>query len=927
MLFGLLCAATVFLECENFDDLGGWKVDPHAYRQIGSSYVMAHGYGRPVADAKTSLVVADAGEYVVWARTRNWTAEWTKGAAGLFTVVVDGQVLPKQLGTSDGVWRWHDAGRIRLKAGRHEIALHDLTGFNGRCDAICLKPVTDSCEPIRPVVEICDCPKAYDLVVVGGGVAGCCAAVSAGRYGLKVLLLQDREILGGVNSSEVRVSMGGSLHWGKYPRLGQVVGEIQPAFGSGSTYSAAYYEDARKEILVRHTAGDVDLRYRQHVYAVEMDVDVTNRIAAVVAVDTHTGERTRYRAPLFVDATGDAVLARQAGCQTMYGREARSTFNEPNAPLHGDRQVMGHSVIWYAKDRGKACPFPDISAWELPGFTEQNAYHVTHGDWEQETGQFRDMADDTERIRDYGLLTIFSNWNFVKNRSSRKGEFSQWEIDWMSPIGGKRESYRVYGDYVLTQNDIERKTEFPDRTACISWNMDFHEPDPANVAEFKEPFRTCAYHRHCRGPYDGMPYRCLYARDCENLFLAGRHISCSHAAFAMVRVMRPLGMYGEVVGMAANICKRHGVLPRAVYLSHLDELKELMRRGVPPAPTPHLGGTDGELEAYHFKEEGFLPLYPDQQPLSADVLSRIMALDHSYRHEPKQIGEIRRAHRRFILADESRARLHMWDSADSNACFSVAVDKPVWDLKSVGDSRYRIVCHGGFMVVDMSSRKVVDQFIDKSLFPDWSATAVCDLPDGGFAVSCNPVSSPDCGKCIYVKVFSTDRKLLSVVRFEGFHNARSMVRLADGSFLLSHESGFLRGRLPANGANGQILMNYPQPAGRNLFAVIPDRAGTGFWAGTGYGAELVRFSEDGTIRSTWRARQRAGLENVFYGQAEEMSNGHVYQCNWTGHGGDDSRRGWQVVEFDADGHSIWHLYDPERFGSISGIVVLEAPGK
>ena len=923
MIGGLLLAAALFVECEGFEKTGGWVTDTASVQQMGSAYLMAHGYGRPVADATTTLSIGESGEYTVWARTRNWAAEWSKAAPGRFEVVVDGVPLGGVGGIEGRDWHWQKLGCVALAVGDHRIALHDLTGFNGRCDALYLATDPEA-KPGRPVTPVVDCTNRYDLVVVGGGVPGICAAVSAGRYGLKVLLLQDREKLGGVNSSEVRVSMGGLIHDGTYPRLGQVVEEIQPAFGSGKTYPAEYYEDARKEIVVTRPGSNVDLRYRQSVCLVEMDPRETNRIAAVIALDTRTGVRTRYHGPLFVDATGDAVLARQAGCATMYGRDARSAFGEPNAPERGDRQVMGHTVIWYAKDRGESRPFPDISDWALAGFNEKNAYHVMHGDWEQETGQFRDMADDTESIRDYGLLTIFSNWHFVKNVSSRRQEFANAEIDWMSPIGGKRESYRVVGDVVLSQNDIERKTVFEDRTAIVSWNMDFHVPDPANVAEFKEPFRTCAYHRHCYGPFDGMPYRCLYARDCANLFLAGRHISCSHAAFAMVRVMRPLGMFGEVVGMAAKICTEHGCGPRDVYRSHLAELKEMMTKGVPSRSLSHIGGTYGDYEGFHFKEIGHFPIYPKPKPLSGDEIARISALDTNFRHEPKQLADIRLAHRRFILADESRARLHYWDSADSNACFAVDVAKPVWDLKPVGEDRYRIVCHGGFMVVDMKARNVVDKFIDKTLFPDWTATAMCDLPDGGSLVSCRTFGKD---KVILIKELSPDRKLRRVVRFDGYMNARSMIRLADGDILLAHEKGFLLGRLPATGEIGEVVRNYPQPSGRNLFAVVPDRAGTGYWAGTGYGAELVHYAQGGDILSVWKAKQRAGLANYFYGQSEEMVNGHVYQCNWTGHGENDSEKGWQVVEFDADGNSIWHLYDPDRFGSISGIVVLEAPGK
>ena len=226
-----------------------------------------------------------------------------------------------------------------------------------------------------------------------------------------------------------------------------------------------------------------------------------------------------FTATVFCDATGDATIARLAGCETMYGMEARSRFNESCAPEKAIRQVMGHSTQWTSRIADAPVAFPDID-W---GFVldESNVYHITEGGWEQEAGQYRDMADDTEAIRDYGLYAVFSNWSYLKDRSPRKAEWASREITWVSPIGGKRESYRVVGDFVLTQNEIESHADLPDFTAPITWNIDIHFPDPDNEAKFKEPFRSCAYHRCFNGPY-AMPYRCLYVRDAKNLFLAGR---------------------------------------------------------------------------------------------------------------------------------------------------------------------------------------------------------------------------------------------------------------------------------------------------------------------------------------------------------------------------------------------------------------------
>lgn len=642
-------AARVFLEAESFRDLGGWVVDPESMETIGSSYIMAHGKGEPVADALAAVDLPRTGRWNVWVRTRDWTAVWKRGtSAGRFQIEVNGQLLPETLGTSGEHWNWQKAGTLELASGKTEIRLRDLTGFNGRCDAVYLTTDLDEIPENRPDElarlreRLTDsAPVDYagpvDLVVVGGGVSGICAAVAASRSDCDVVLLQDRDIVGGCNSSEVRVGLGGMIHTPPYPNLGNVVEEIAPMHGSGATYPKEYYEDDRKRIILDRPGSRVKLMTGERVFALETDPKNPKRIAAVLARNTRSGKVTRFRAPLFVDATGDAVIARKLGCETMYGRESRATYHEPSAPVEADRQVMGHSVLWYSRksERG-AVPFPDID-WALP-FTDETAYFIRGGDWEQEAGQYRDMADETEYIRDYGLLTIYSNWSFLKNHSKRKAEFADDALDWVSPVGGKRESYRVVGDYVYTQNDIEKQTPFPDATAATSWNIDLHFPDPINAARFDEPFRSCAYHRGFKSAWP-VPYRSLYARDAENLFLAGRHISVSHAAFASVRVMRTLGMLGEVVGLAASICKKQKTTPRGVYEHHLDELKALMTAGVPKTPLYHTGVMDANSEAYHFKELGFIQISPPTRlDLSEELITRIKDLGMVHRNEHPQFG-------------------------------------------------------------------------------------------------------------------------------------------------------------------------------------------------------------------------------------------------------------------------------------------------
>ncbi|MBE6930137.1 MAG: FAD-dependent oxidoreductase [Ruminococcaceae bacterium] len=603
----------LFIEAESFRSHGGWIVDGQSMETIHSAYLMAHGMGIPVADAETTFEIPADGVYHVWALTRDWTAVWgVEESAGRFTLCVDGASLETVLGTAGAEWAWQKAGVISLTAGAHTLALHDLTGFNGRCDALYLTtfdetPASDlsAVDALRRRLgwrEIEDIPGEYDLIVAGGGIAGICTALSAIRLGCNALLIHDRGMLGGCNSSEVRVCMGGLINLPPYPNLGNVVKEVGPVFGSPQRFDARYYEDDRKFFAFEASNACDRVIFNECVTDVE---HAGGKISAVITTNVLTGRKKRYRAALFADCTGDAVLSRLSGCETMYGRESTGVFGETLAPAQYEKLVMGHSIRWYTENRGEAVPFPDID-WKLP-FNDRNCLNVFDGDWEQETGFSRDMVGEIEYIRDFGLRAIYSNWAYQKNHYCDRAKFADYALKWVSPIGGKRESYRVVGDLILTQTDIEEPRIYDDATACLTWEIDMHFPECDNAAEYEEPFRSFAYHRGINAPYP-VPYRCLYARDISNLFLGGRTVSMSHVAFSSVRVMRTLGMLGEVIGMAASICARHGCTPREVYAAHLDELKAAMEAGV-PIPTV-FGWYPGSGEKYHFKDIGWLHLNP-----------------------------------------------------------------------------------------------------------------------------------------------------------------------------------------------------------------------------------------------------------------------------------------------------------------------------
>ena len=230
-----LSAQSIFIEAEGFSDLGGWTNDNQSMMQMGSPYIIAHGLGRPVADATTSVNAPSEGTYHLWVRTRDWTKTWGRTESpGRFQVIINGKPSEAVFGTESEEWAWQNGGQVELSKGENKIALHDLTGFEGRCDAIYLTKDLDAPAPDpnaafrRKALGIKKPVKAgkYDFVVVGGGIAGICAAITAARLGCKVALVQNRPVLGGNNSSEVRVGLSGLIYKEPYPQLGRLMDEI-----------------------------------------------------------------------------------------------------------------------------------------------------------------------------------------------------------------------------------------------------------------------------------------------------------------------------------------------------------------------------------------------------------------------------------------------------------------------------------------------------------------------------------------------------------------------------------------------------------------------------------------------------------------------------------------------------------------------------
>ncbi len=601
-------AGTVLLETEAFADTGGWDLDQQAMDVMGSPYLLAHGLGVPVRDAVTDARVSGAGTYRIWVRTRDWVAPWkAPGAPGRFQVLIGGKPLAATFGTEGADWHWQDGGTVDLPDGGVRVALHDLTGFEGRCDAVVLSR-DPSFKPPHEAAALREFRMAasgvgkgpadggeFDLVVAGGGIAGTCAAISAARNGLRVALIQDRPVLGGNGSSEVRVWPEGHTRLQPYPHIGEIVEELTPPKGPGdhNVAGADRFTDQRKLDTAR-AEPRLTLMMEQRVNAVEMK---DGRIAAVVAQHTRTAVHTRVRGKLFADCTGDATVGFLAGAEHEMAGEGKmgasnlwSVLDTANPAAVLKCECKDKDALAINVREGKtAAPFPrcpwalDLSGKPFPGRKLNKGQWAGNplsnlGGWFWETGFDMDMIHDIERIRDQNFRAMYGAWDVLKNVD---GLYPNHRLGWVAFIAGKRESRRLLGDVVLTGDDFRKGTKFDDGCFPCSWHIDLHHPHPEfskGLAgqEFISKATDGSGFKY-KGPY-WAPYRALYSRNIPNLFMAGRNISVDREGLGPVRVMRTTGMMGEVVGKAAWIAATQGTTPRGVYQNHLPLLKEMMAK-------------------------------------------------------------------------------------------------------------------------------------------------------------------------------------------------------------------------------------------------------------------------------------------------------------------------------------------------------------
>jgi hypothetical protein len=404
-----------------------------------------------------------------------------------------------------------------------------------------------------------------DFCVVGGGLSGMCAAIAAARHGVQVALMQDRPMLGGNASSEVRMWVCGAR--GANNRETGIIEEIhlenmyRNRLRNYSVWDSILFEKVRLEpnitLLLNCSCNDLTME--------------GNRIRSIVGWQGTSETWHTVTADLFADCSGDSILAPLSGAEVRMGREARREFDEDIEPEEADDRTMGMSLLIQARETDRPQSFI-APAWANVYAHDADLPHRGHdvlktNYWWIEVGGEQHSIHDTETLRDELLKIAFGVWDHIKNRGDHGAD--NWVLDWVGFLPGKRESRRYVGDHVLTQNDVRAEGRFDDLVAYGGWPMDDHHPGGMHW-----PGEPTIFHP-APSPF-GIPYRCLYSRNVNNLFCAGRNISTTHAALSSTRVMATCATLGQAVGTAASIAVRENLTPRGVYQARITELKQAL---------------------------------------------------------------------------------------------------------------------------------------------------------------------------------------------------------------------------------------------------------------------------------------------------------------------------------------------------------------
>ena len=615
----------IWIEAESFKDLGGWSTDTQFVDQMGSTYLLATGVGKPVSDAVTHINIPESGTYRIWVRTKDW---FPSHSPGKFQVYLNKNPSPTIFGESnDAEWKWIDGGKFDLEKGNIEIRLHDLTGWWGRCDSIILENEVE----FTPSNELKELKKQryqyhtpeqkgvikekYDVVVLGGGAAGCAAAIAAAKNGAKVCLVHDRPVLGGNASDEIKV-----------PPMGYTGTPVDKIGVTGITEELfpfeqrGYKNHASSSHLESLIINEPNISLYLHTRAIDVEMKTKDIIKSIIAVNITNQQYYQFEGDVFIDCTGHAWLGYHSKALFMIGEEAKDQFNEFMAPEKATLRTMGNNLYdskIVENDKESEFKSPDWAyLWKSPddfdpifsniwdkwdggqsrceilkrskefdnglrgrgknianaGYFLKNRYGgvFRHFRLELGGGASDDIIEDAEHIRDELFRIVLGLWNYVKNYDPKFKKINKnSELVHLNHIMGVRESRRLVGDFILSQRDYDEMIIHPDTIAFSDWGPDIHHP---------EGFWSKGYDvmHFYRGRRVSIPFRTLYSKNISNLMMAGRCHSATHIAMAGTRIIRSVAMMGEAAGTGAALAIRYRSTPREIYQKHIKELQQIL---------------------------------------------------------------------------------------------------------------------------------------------------------------------------------------------------------------------------------------------------------------------------------------------------------------------------------------------------------------
>jgi FAD-dependent oxidoreductase family protein len=607
----MLVDGFLWIDTEDFTDYGGWRFETQFVYNMGSPYLLAGGTGTPVADAKTTIKIPKAGNYRLWVRAKNWHPP---DSPGQFHVLVDGKKVEKVYGAeSHDRWTWCSGGEFDLKAGEVTLTLCDRTGYFARCDAFILTTDLDYTPPEK--VDAINKERSrltgvslepqdggsFDVIVVGAGTAGCSAAIAAARSGAKTALVQNRPVLGGNASVELGVGVNGA---GTHQSNARESGIVEEAGRIKARFKQPRVSESYR--ILTEQEKNLTVLVNRHVFGVDMADKTT--ISAVRALDTLTGEIYVYQGRHFIDCTGDGWVGYYAGAKYRMGREPSSEFDEDLAPAEADRItmsgcLMGNMAISFrGQDVGKPVTYtPPPWAAKLPtNDFGRSIRRITGGEWWLEHEGTVDDLYRPEFARDELIRITFGYWDYLKNHWEGRAAARTFDLVFVPHGDAKRETRRLVGDYLLTQQDVLQAVMFPDRISYGGWGLDIHHPRGI-YSGAEGPFDY-----NPRVPIYSIPYRCLYSVNIDNLQFAGRDVSVTHVALGSVRVQSTLATLGQATGTAAAMCLQHGATPRQIGQDHITELQQRL-----------------------LKDDQYIPNLRNEDPADAARTAKVTASSHA----------------------------------------------------------------------------------------------------------------------------------------------------------------------------------------------------------------------------------------------------------------------------------------------------------